>query len=153
MTSSTSFDTAIRYYEAEGWRVADVGAVESFDLRCERDGQEVHVEVKGTTGNGERIILTPNEVAHARVGDTELFIVIGIELALSAYRPHPKNPTGSTPSASRDASRSGRDAWRSLGEPRTVRSPGGPFKVKWSTVRGRRSRSVGGCCRRDSNSC
>jgi hypothetical protein len=79
--------TAIRYYEAGGWRVADVGAVESFDLRCERDGQEVHVEVKGTTGNGEQIILTPNEVAHARVAETELFIVIGIEVALSDNRP------------------------------------------------------------------
>jgi hypothetical protein len=80
-------DTAVRYYEAAGWGVSDVGAVESFDLRCERDGQEVHVEVKGTTGHGERIILTPNEVAHARDIGTDLFVVTGIELTYSDDRP------------------------------------------------------------------
>jgi hypothetical protein len=56
---------AIRYYRAQGWIVEDVGSRESYDLRCTRDTDELHVEVKGTTGLGETVILTRNEVLHA----------------------------------------------------------------------------------------
>jgi hypothetical protein len=57
---------AVEHFENEGWSVRDVGNTESFDLVCEKDGVELHVEVKGTTGAGERIILPRNEVLHAR---------------------------------------------------------------------------------------
>ena len=72
---------AIRHYETQGWIVQDVGTTESFDLRCTRDGMaERHVEVKGTTGIGETVILTRNEVRHARewCPNVDLFIVTEI---------------------------------------------------------------------------
>lgn len=59
---------ATRHYVSEGWSVNDVGATESYDLDCKRGEEHIHVEVKGTTTVGERIILTPNEVAHALPG-------------------------------------------------------------------------------------
>lgn len=57
---------ATAHYEADGWQVEDVSATQSFDLRCRRGGEEIHVEVKGTTSSGEEVIVTPNEVRHAR---------------------------------------------------------------------------------------
>jgi hypothetical protein len=58
----------------------DVSLTESFDFRCKRDGHEVHVEVKGTTSDGERVLLTRNEVAHARewYPDVVLVVVHGV---------------------------------------------------------------------------
>lgn len=60
----------------------DVGSTESYDLDCERDVEHLHVEVKGTTTMGERIILTPNEVAHAHAWhpNVALFLVSEIEV-------------------------------------------------------------------------
>jgi hypothetical protein len=74
---------AMRHYQAEGWGVQDVGSTESFDLRCTREGaNERHVEVKGTTGIGETVILTRNEVLHAneRHPDVDLFVVTEIRV-------------------------------------------------------------------------
>jgi hypothetical protein len=73
---------AIKYYRNHGWEVADVGATESYDLRCTRGSDEHHVEVKGTTGLGESVILTGNEVAHAREWHpaVDLFIVTEIHI-------------------------------------------------------------------------
>ncbi len=72
--------SAIRHYEEKGWTVQDVGSSESFDLRCTCEGSsELHVEVKGTTGLGESVILTRNEVLHARSWpDVDLFVVVKI---------------------------------------------------------------------------
>lgn len=74
---------AIRHYQAQGWTVQDVGATESYDLRCTREGaNEHHVEVKGTTGIGETVILTRNEVLHANecYPDVDLFVVSEIRV-------------------------------------------------------------------------
>ncbi|MFM7163604.1 MAG: DUF3883 domain-containing protein [Planctomycetaceae bacterium] len=74
---------AVRYYEGQGWTVHDVGATESFDLQCTRGGMaERHVEVKGTTGLGETVILTRNEVLHANEWhpNVDLFIVTEISI-------------------------------------------------------------------------
>jgi MrcB-like, N-terminal domain/Domain of unknown function (DUF3883) len=59
----------MRYFADEGgWTVEDVSRFRPYDLVCRRedDGAEIHVEVKGTTTSGEQILLTRNEVAHAR---------------------------------------------------------------------------------------
>jgi hypothetical protein len=74
---------AVRFYQAEGWAVEDVGSTESFDLRCTREGvNERHVEVKGTTGIGETVILTRNEVLHAHEWhpNVDLFLVTEIRV-------------------------------------------------------------------------
>jgi hypothetical protein len=71
---------AIRHYQTQGWTVHDVGSSESYDLRCTRErSSNLHVEVKGTTGLGETVILTRNEVLHARSGqNVDLFVVTEI---------------------------------------------------------------------------
>lgn len=76
---------AIRHFRSQGWTVKDVGSTESYDLDCTRGLERLHVEVKGTTTIGERIILTPNEVAHARAWhpNVGLFVVSKVELAES----------------------------------------------------------------------
>lgn len=48
------------------WKVEDVHGKESYDLVCRRGNEIKHVEVKGTTTGGAEVILTPNEVEHAR---------------------------------------------------------------------------------------
>ncbi len=52
--------------EEDGWTVTDVSARESYDYHCERGSAELRVEVKGTQSDGRQVVLTRNEVAHAR---------------------------------------------------------------------------------------
>jgi len=56
---------AKEYFRREGFAVEDVSARCSYDLLCRRETLEVHVEVKGSTTDGESIVLTNNEVKHA----------------------------------------------------------------------------------------
>lgn len=75
---------ATRHLEQEGWKVRDVSRSNSYDLECVRPGSPpLHVEVKGTTLPGPVVILTKNEVAHAREQhpNVALFIVHGIQLS------------------------------------------------------------------------
>lgn len=67
---------ATKYLEGLNWSVKDVSKKRSFDLLCHRDGQEMHVEVKGTMSPGTSILLTPNEVRDARAGKTHLLFVL-----------------------------------------------------------------------------
>ena len=81
---------AIMHYEAAGYSVEDTGAYESFDLRCKSAESEIRVEVKGTTGFGERIQVTANEIHHAKLGLTrvDLFLVTKIQVLRSPEGPH-----------------------------------------------------------------
>jgi len=74
---------------AEGYRVSDVSATESCDYTAVKERVKTYVEVKGTTGRGEAVILTKNEVAlhQVRFPHTMLMIVSGIELDKSANPP------------------------------------------------------------------
>lgn len=74
---------ATDYYHGDGWRVEDVSVYRSYDLHCTRvNGEELRVEVKGTTSDGSAVLLTPNEVVHARAHypGVALFIVANIKL-------------------------------------------------------------------------
>lgn len=64
----------------EGYRVEDVSFNRPYDLYCLRRGRELLVEVKGTTGDGSAVLLTPGEVHHARenADRVALYIVSGI---------------------------------------------------------------------------
>ena len=63
----TAEDCTEEHYVALGWLVERVGAQKlGYDLRCTKPERELHVEVKGTTGKGQEVILTPNEVRHCR---------------------------------------------------------------------------------------
>jgi hypothetical protein len=73
---------AIAHYQRRGWTVTDVSARRSYDLRCTRGKELLHVEVKGTTSQGEAVLLTRNEVEHARGAypQVALFVVAGIRV-------------------------------------------------------------------------
>lgn len=70
------------FYEEQRYHVVDVSTTHAYDLRCKSPGgQELHVEVKGTTSDGAHILLTPNEVNHARnYPNVALFILSRIQI-------------------------------------------------------------------------
>ena len=76
-----AMEEAERCYREQGWKVEDVSAAESYDLRCTRDGDELHVEVKGVTSDGSEVNLTRNEVEHARERRTALFVLSHVEVS------------------------------------------------------------------------
>jgi hypothetical protein len=79
-----SMAVAIKHYEARGYDVdPEVHKTMPFDLLCMKDGEELHVEVKGTTGDGSSVLLTPGEVKHAHkwFPQVDLFVVSHITLS------------------------------------------------------------------------
>lgn len=77
-----AMEEAIRYFRRERYQVEDTHKNCSYDLICRKGSELLYVEVKGTTGSPHEIILTRNEVAHARANKKQmvLFIVHGIQL-------------------------------------------------------------------------
>jgi hypothetical protein len=59
-------DRAEEYFTRQGWDVERVGHLKlGYDLACTNSfGKSLHVEVKGTQGGGEEVLLTRNEVLH-----------------------------------------------------------------------------------------
>lgn len=70
-------------------RVEDVSATESCDFICYSNDSKLYVEVKGTTGNGDKVIVTRNEVALARAKSPNivLAVVSGIDLTWNSDGP------------------------------------------------------------------
>lgn len=65
------------YLGAAGYAVEDVSKKQSFDFTATKDGHEIIVEVKGTTGAIGSIILTANEVAaHQQKHPANALIVV-----------------------------------------------------------------------------
>ena len=72
---------AAAVFYGENWDVEDVHGKESYDLVRRRGDEVKHVEVKGTTTDGAEVILTPNEVSHARENkSTALFVLSNIKV-------------------------------------------------------------------------
>ena len=73
---------ATEHLELAGWTVEDVSTTRSYDLHCKRAGEVLRCEVKGTTGDGSAVLLTPGEVALAREKrpETALLIVSNVTL-------------------------------------------------------------------------
>lgn len=81
---------ATQYFESLGYTVADTSNGNCFDLACSKTEEtELRVEVKGTTGEGEAVRLTRNEVEHARERHPHiaLAVVSGIQLTRGATAP------------------------------------------------------------------
>jgi hypothetical protein len=75
-----AMNMAIDFYSKD-WQVEDVHSRESYDLVCRRGTEVRHVEVKGTANDGTEVILTPNEVTHARANrHAVLFVVSNITI-------------------------------------------------------------------------
>jgi len=67
------------YRDVEGYAVEDVSRWESYDIRATRGTEELHIEVKGSSGSAGHVELTYNEVGHAYGTDTHLVIVDEIQ--------------------------------------------------------------------------
>jgi hypothetical protein len=67
--------TIMDIYRADNFDVADVGLTKSWDITALRDGQEVHIEVKGSTGTRDAVDLTDGEVRHAE-GDVPTILAV-----------------------------------------------------------------------------
>ena len=68
------------------WQVENVSAQRSYDLHCSRGDETLFVEVKGTAGVGDQIILTANEVTFAQQNRAKMLLIIvsGISLAIDS---------------------------------------------------------------------
>jgi hypothetical protein len=81
-----AMEVTARLYRREGFEVADVSAREPWDLTATHlDGRGLHIEVKGTTGTGDAVIVTAGERRHAeqaaRLGARPVLVVVsGIRL-------------------------------------------------------------------------
>jgi hypothetical protein len=85
----------IGYFRARGYHVENTAAFKPYDVIITKGNEKMTVEVKGTTSTGEKIIVTRNEVDHARkAGNCILFIVknIVIEQVGSDVRSHGGEP-------------------------------------------------------------
>ncbi|RQX16710.1 hypothetical protein DDE19_14045 [Micromonospora ureilytica] len=64
----------------QDYEVADVGATRSYDLHAVKGTEEVHIEVKGSSGSAENVQLTKGEKDHAyKEVATHLVVVDQIE--------------------------------------------------------------------------
>lgn len=72
--------------EQLGYGVKDVSSRQSFDLQATRSGETVKVEVKGTTGTADSILLTKNEVELHKIEfpNNALIVVHSIRLTKGA---------------------------------------------------------------------
>ena len=71
-----------------GYEIQDVSGSRPFDLLCTKQDEEIRVEVKGTTTPGEDVVLTRNEVKHAKAnaGRVALFVVHSIRIEQKGAR-------------------------------------------------------------------
>jgi hypothetical protein len=85
-TEMHAMDVAKAWYQAEGFAIRPTHSAKPWDFECLVEGLvRVRVEVKGTIGGPEAVILTHNEVRAVRMDNipTHLFIVHGIEVRRS----------------------------------------------------------------------
>ncbi|MFZ3136377.1 MAG: DUF3883 domain-containing protein [Thermodesulfovibrionales bacterium] len=69
---------AKKYFIKQKYAVEYVGHVRSYDLRCTKGNNILHVEVKGTQADGSSLILTPNEVSNAIQNKAALYVLHSI---------------------------------------------------------------------------
>jgi hypothetical protein len=80
-----AMNLARKRYESDGWVVKDVSRRNDeekgtpYDFHCTRGTEVRHVEVKGTTGSGETVLVSANERSHAEAAEvgaySYLFVV------------------------------------------------------------------------------
>jgi hypothetical protein len=71
---------------ADGWvEIVDVSTRRSYDLHCRRPGEELRVEVKATRRSDEEVLVTRNEVIHARTHAVHLAVVSGVRVEVDEH--------------------------------------------------------------------
>lgn len=73
---------ATDFLKKEGFDVEDVSQKSPFDLLATKAGKSISVEVKGTTGIGDAILLTKNEIEHQKAAHPANMIIIVHSIAL-----------------------------------------------------------------------
>jgi hypothetical protein len=73
---------AMDFFTNQGWEVTDVSSNNPYDLLCTKDGSKLFVEVKGTTTLGEQILLTRNEVQHAKSNPPNVALFISSQIKI-----------------------------------------------------------------------
>jgi len=77
-------EAAIKFLEEKGYsEIQDVGSIYSYDLYAIGPEGRLHVEVKGTTGKGQKVILTRNEVTFQKSCFPENALVIVSDIKIS----------------------------------------------------------------------
>lgn len=73
---------AKRYFGSKGYTVDDFSKQRPYDLLCTKARGEMYVEVKGTQGPGDQIILSRGEIEHARKYErrTALYVLHSIKV-------------------------------------------------------------------------
>ncbi|MGO8104749.1 DUF3883 domain-containing protein [Rhizobium leguminosarum] len=71
-----------QYLASQGWIISDVSATQSYDLLCRRGTEIKYVEVKGTSGEGQEILITAAEVAFAHAHAPEMCLAIVSKIVL-----------------------------------------------------------------------
>ncbi len=84
-----AMDEVERFSREEGWDVLRVYRTDSYDLHATRGPEEQHIEVKGTTGGLDTVLLTWREVDWALTHSSEsvLAVVYDIKLDKGAKPP------------------------------------------------------------------
>lgn len=59
-------DRLMRHYEDQGWTVTDTRQNHPYDAVAVRGAELIYLEAKGTQSRGDSVIVTRNEVDHAR---------------------------------------------------------------------------------------
>tara|TARA_Y100000768_G_scaffold174903_1_gene130964 strand:+ start:1312 stop:2262 length:951 start_codon:yes stop_codon:yes gene_type:complete len=89
-TEARAMEVAKEYYESKGYKVKDCSMQRGlgYDYLCTKTKEVVEVEVKGTTGNLDKVIITRNELDNAlnSVNRTDLFIVFSINFDISEQK-------------------------------------------------------------------
>lgn len=86
---------AQQHLERQGYRVTDVSLDRrSFDLLASRDGMDLYVEVKGTTGSGDAVIMTGNEVQLLRLKHPETALIVVADIVLEKTMVPPAASSG-----------------------------------------------------------
>lgn len=60
-------DRLMQHYRDEGWNVTDTRHNRPYDAEAIKGDERVYLEAKGTQSKGETVIVTRNEVEHARL--------------------------------------------------------------------------------------
>jgi ribosomal protein S27AE len=63
-------------YSSEGWSMEDTSSGNPYDFLATRGNERRFIEVKGTTGPGEAIVLTKGEVDHAMEHREQMALVV-----------------------------------------------------------------------------
>ncbi len=89
-----AMERAEEFLRALGYSVEDVSRTKPYDLLAEKNGVALTVEVKGTTTGAESVLLTRNEVDHARENPTQAVLYILHTVRIDAPGGKPKASGG-----------------------------------------------------------